>query len=200
LYVRHKVRLEHVPRLPDAGQKAFTKQEKYRISVDLMPAEMRQRAAPIEDMAGERTLRVRVDYLVAMGRLSEARAIAEQFLAAPDSSPPASGGRDWRRRGWERVLAGIAEAEGRAGEALVLYRSSLTGIPREALARAEGPVLPQIKQFYRTASGTVARWSRDSQHASPRSVDRRTRADGDADADAPAGGLRPRAVPGRLVG
>ena len=166
LYVKARTRLDQVPRLLDAGLRAMDRQEKYRVSRDLMPAELTQRAGPdLATMAQERTQQIRAGYFIATGRTAEARALVQQQLATVDSAKPPvdapapdKGQFRWRRSEWVRLLAEVEEKDNHVQEALDLYRSMLEGNPREILARADSPLVAPARKLYLANGGTEEKW------------------------------------------
>jgi hypothetical protein len=163
-YVKAKARLEKVPLLLDAGLKAMDRQEKYRISRDLIPAEMRRAGTDNATLTQERTQQVRAAYFIASGRTAEAHNLVQQQIAELDARRLQTDGPEprrrlqYRRNEWVRLLAEIAEKESRTQEALELYRSTLEGVPREALGRSDNPNLASIKKLYLANGGTEEKW------------------------------------------
>jgi len=165
LYVKYGVRLEEVPKLLDAGLEAVEKQEKYRITLELIPAELRATAIDNRELTFQRTQQIRADYLIASDRLGEARAVIEQELARIEANRPRSNGppHDQARfrlqpSEWLQRLARVAEKENRVEDALALYRSSLKGLPKQALASAILPPVASVKQCYLNHGGTERGW------------------------------------------
>jgi len=166
LYVRLNTHLDQVPRLLDAGLRAIEKQEKYRLSMDLLPAELRQRAARTNlELVATRTQEIRADYFLTANRLAEARGLAEQELARLEASKPApdAPAQEQRRAQYERSqwllrLGKIAEKQNLVERALVFYQASLEGTPKEALASSNSSTLVSIKGFYLTHGGSDEKW------------------------------------------
>ncbi len=162
-YVENEVRLDEVPRLLEDALKAIEKQEKYRLSTELIPEEMRRRA--LQDnvsRTNERVQSIRAKYLTATGRLDEARALVEQEIAKLDNTKPESPEqerlRQGQRRGWVQQLAAITAKEGRPEEALALYRSIIGRVPEEALKNPNNPYLAPIKELYLANGGSEDKW------------------------------------------
>ena len=158
VYVSLKVRLEQVPRLLDEGLRASEKEQRYRPSTELFPAEMRARANENDKLVEERTQLIRADYLAAVGRLDEARTLIEQELSRISQAPETQRSKQFTTPEWRRRLAGIAEKQDRPDEALALFRTSLRGIPRQALSNVTYPPLVHIKQYYLAHGGSEEKW------------------------------------------
>jgi hypothetical protein len=90
MYTAAKVRLDRVPALLDAGMQAIEKMQKYEMSPDLLPAEMRSQGARWPTISAERTEAIRVDYLLATNRPEDARPLIEQALAKYGDAAPKS--------------------------------------------------------------------------------------------------------------
>lgn len=163
-YVAAKARLDQVPALLDAGFRAYERNEKYRLSIELVPQEMRARMADNLQMITERTAGIRADYFVAMGRLDDARALVEQEVrrgdaAAPEgSASPNAFRRNYQRNQWLRRLAAIEAKEGKLDEALNTYRSSLGAVGKETLAKDNHPYTAPVKRLYITKYGSTDGW------------------------------------------
>jgi thiol-disulfide isomerase/thioredoxin len=149
----------------DAGLTIVERHEQYRISTDLIPEEMKRRG--VQDNVGltqERTQQIRAKYLVAAGRLAEARGLVEQEISKMDEARPGQlpSGDEWRRaagrRVWVQQLGAIAEKEGRVEAALSLYRSVLGGLPPEALKNAGNPNVAPMKKLYLANGGSEDKW------------------------------------------
>jgi len=166
VYVRSNTRLDQVPRLLDQGLQAMERQEKYRLSDDLIPAEYRQRPRENNrDFTTARTQEIRADYFLAANRLEEARGLIEQELkrieaAKSDSDSPEVRDRRARfaRAQWLRRLGKIAETESRVKDALELYKESLAGRPRSALAQSGDPAVTLIRKYYLAHGGSEQKW------------------------------------------
>jgi thiol-disulfide isomerase/thioredoxin len=159
VYARLGVRLDEVPRLLDAGLRAIDRGEKYRMSDELIPTEFRARGIlHNRQLTEERTQLIRADYLIAGGRLAEARALIEQELWKLGQRPQTPRTKGFDIPQWRQRLAAVAEKEGHFEEALSLYQLTLRGAQREMLAKAEFPRLARIKQFYLAHGGTEDKW------------------------------------------
>jgi thiol-disulfide isomerase/thioredoxin len=106
LYASAKLRLDSVPALLDAGMKAIEKMNKYEISADLLPEEMRSQRTRWQTITAERTGGIRVDYLLATNRPEDARPLIQQALAklAGTSATPDT---FFDRSQWQSRLARI---------------------------------------------------------------------------------------------
>jgi thiol-disulfide isomerase/thioredoxin len=165
LYVHHRAQLDQVPKLLDAGLRAVENQEKYRISQELMPGELRQRTVDNREVTFQRTHQIRIDYFLALGRMAEARTLVEQEIEKLESKNPGADApaRDqmrfrFQRNPWLQRLGAIAERENRVDDALVLYQSSLEGISKQYLADLSSAALVEIKHFYLAHGGTEEEW------------------------------------------
>jgi thiol-disulfide isomerase/thioredoxin len=156
LYVVGKVRLDQVPKLLDAADARLEKSLKYELSAELLPAEMRSRAADWRAIAGQQLQRVRAGYLLAVNRPGDARALAEAALAQLEK-PQDTRRAPFERQEWTRILAQIDAREGRVEEALAHYQASLAGTRKENLESQPARVAP-IKAYYLAHGGTEKAW------------------------------------------
>jgi thiol-disulfide isomerase/thioredoxin len=164
LYVRQRVQLDQVPKLLDAGLRAVEKQEKYRISQELIPGELRQKTVDNRELTFQRTHQIRIDYFLALGRTAEARTLVEQEIEKLESKKPGAGGppRDqvlfrFQSNQWLQRLGTVAEKENRVDDALALYQSSLEGASKQYLTNPSA-ALAEIKRFYLAHGGTEEKW------------------------------------------
>jgi thiol-disulfide isomerase/thioredoxin/tetratricopeptide (TPR) repeat protein len=157
LYVTARVRLDQVPQLLDAGLAHIRKQEKYRISEELVPAEMRAHARDNPQVTWAQYEPIRADYLLAVKRTADARAIIEAALNKLDTAPP--GRVEFERREWLRRLGDADAQDGNVESALTHYQQSLSRMPREVLDRASARgTTGAIKRYYLAHGGTSAKW------------------------------------------
>jgi thiol-disulfide isomerase/thioredoxin len=157
IYVAGKVRLEQVPKLLDLGLRKIETQEKYSISPEALPEELRARRAPSgRELTAVQTDQIRADYFLAVNRPADARTLAEQALARLKDQ---QGGRaQYDRTEWLRRLGDVEAAEGHPQDALVHYQASL-GLPKTRLAAAESqPRVARIEQYYLAHGGTEEKW------------------------------------------
>jgi thiol-disulfide isomerase/thioredoxin len=158
IYVGTKTRLDRVPALLDTSIRAFDQMYKYEISPELVPEEMRKRLVENRQDYAERMEGVRVDYLLAAGRASDARPLIEQVLARLDAAgvlpQTISPRQDWNRR-----LGRADASENRIEDALRHYQASFSGwsksilaIPQIQVAASEG------KQYYLAHGGSEEKW------------------------------------------
>jgi thiol-disulfide isomerase/thioredoxin len=164
LFVRHRVQLDQVPKLLDAGLRAVEKQEKYRISQELIPAELRQKTVDNRELTFQRTHQIRIDYFLALGRTAEAQTLVEQEIEKLESKKPGEDApaRDqalfrFQRNQWLQRLGAVAEKENRVDDALALYQSSLEGTSKQYLTNPSA-ALADIKRFYLAHEGTEEKW------------------------------------------
>lgn len=162
MYVAARVRLDQVPRLLDAGYTQIEKQEKYRTSRDLVPAELQVRAMDQRKFTWEQSQQIRADYLLATNRPADARAIIETALSQLDKEPrgdPTPGRVDYDRREWLRRLGNADAPEGKVEDALSHYEESLAGFSRETLQRASSRwTIADIKKYYLAHGGSEGKW------------------------------------------
>jgi hypothetical protein len=121
MYVAGRARLDRVPQLLDLGYTQVEKQEKYRMSQELIPAELRSRAVDNRKFTWERSRQIRADYLLATNRPADARALIELALTELQVAPPADpnpGRSALERREWLRRLGDADAQEGKVEEAL----------------------------------------------------------------------------------
>jgi len=139
VYIAAKSHLDRVAELLNATLKNIDRQEKYRIAMDLVPEELRRRAEGRESASTARTVEeIRIDYLLAMGRATDARSLIEEAMARP-SDP------EFDRAAWLRRLANADAQQGREGEALANFQASLAGLTKSTLT------LPQVQPMVSSA-------------------------------------------------
>jgi thiol-disulfide isomerase/thioredoxin len=162
-YVDARIRLDQVPRLLDAGFTKIEKQEKYRISDELIPIEMRSHMMDSRHLTWEKSEMIRADYLLLMKRPADARAVVERAMIELETKPSkddqAKDRAGFLRREWLRRLGDADAEEGKVGDALLLYRESLAGSTKEWLAHvSEHGTTAEIKQYYLAHGGTDEKW------------------------------------------
>jgi thiol-disulfide isomerase/thioredoxin len=156
LYVAGKVRLDRVPAMLDAGLRNVEKTTKYQVSPELYPPEMRARMTDWRKLTADRAAGIRADYLLAVNRRADARAMIVDML------PKLEGGdarQAYERQRWQRRLGDVEAAEGRVTEALAAYQASLAGTTRQSLDNAyfQETVAP-LKRYYLAHGGTEEKW------------------------------------------
>ncbi len=163
LYVRARVRLDQVPQLLDAGLTQIEKQERYRISKELIPAEMRSRASDNLSFTWDQTEQIRAEYLLAVKRTADARAIIEAALdrldVAPPTTEPMRSRIEYDRQQWFRRLGDADSQDGNVASALSHYQQWLGGISKEMLERvSDREPTASIKRYYLAHGGTAEKW------------------------------------------
>jgi thiol-disulfide isomerase/thioredoxin len=163
LYVRARVRLEQVPRLLDAGLSQVEKLEKYRISSELMPAELKARATDFRGLAWAQTEEIRAEYLLAVNRTADARAIIEAALDRLDTAPPTTEPMrrriEYDRQQWFRRLGDADAQDGNVESALSHYQKWFGAISKETLERvAAREPTASIRRYYLAHGGTPEKW------------------------------------------
>jgi thiol-disulfide isomerase/thioredoxin len=152
MYVRAGVRLQRVPSLLDEGLRRIEEMERYGLSRELIPEEMRARTADWRTITYRQAEEIRADYLLAVNRVADAKALVEQALARPVSPDPADG---VDRGAWLRRRARVADAEGDVAGALAHYQASLAGIGKGWLTSPDAAgELRAVRAYYLAHGGT----------------------------------------------
>ncbi len=163
IYVAGKVRLDQVPALLKAASQNIEKQEKYRVSVLLLPEELRAKRTDWRERTWQQIEEIRADYFLATDRPVDARAVIEQTLAKMSAEHPGSPEEQHREQNaqtaWLRRLGIVDAQEGRAEEALVHFQASLAGWHKDSLGKPYAQTtLAPIKQYYLAHGGTEEGW------------------------------------------
>ncbi|MBL8229247.1 MAG: TlpA family protein disulfide reductase [Bryobacterales bacterium] len=171
VYVAAKTRLDQVPGLLKAGFQAYETNEKYRISSELTPAEMRGHTYAASDFMPNRTRQIQADYFLATGRIAEARDLIEDAIRKIDAAstadtqgPPGPAGPDLAQRRqfdrgmWVRRLAEVHVKEGKIDAALDLFRTTLSTISRQALAERKDFYVSRVRRLYVEKHGSEEGW------------------------------------------
>jgi len=154
IYIAARVRLERVPGLLNTAMQKMEARMKYDLSPDLFAGEVRRRSVDWLTITTRQVEEIRVDYLLASGRASDARALIEQSLSSPQAEDPS-----FNHRAWLRRLGDADAQENRVQDALTHYQASLSGIGKDTLARPQMlRVNAAIKSYYLAHGGTEEKW------------------------------------------
>jgi hypothetical protein len=124
---------------------------------ELFPPEMRERMTDWRKLTADRAAGIRADYLLAVNRVADARAMIVDVL------PKLEGGdarQAYERQRWQRRLGDVEATEGRVSEALAAYQASLLE------RRNSRSIMPTFRRLSPRSSGTT------SHTAEPRRIGR----------------------------